>query len=121
MTRYEYKVVPAPKKSEKSREARTTPDRFALALTRVMNDLAREGWEYLRSDTLPCEERAGLTGTQTHFQSMLVFRRALAVEVRQHAPIRAAEPPLPPTPAPPVTLPVEGRSPALGPAGVAAE
>ena len=35
---YEYKVVPAPRKGEKARGARTTPDRFALALTSLMND-----------------------------------------------------------------------------------
>jgi hypothetical protein len=58
MTQFEYKVVPAPAKGEKVRGAKTTADRFAVTLTGVMNDLGREGWEYLRADTLPCEERA---------------------------------------------------------------
>jgi hypothetical protein len=43
-----------------------------------MNRLGAEGWEYLRADTLPCEERVGFTGRQTTFQHMLIFRRALA-------------------------------------------
>jgi hypothetical protein len=43
-----------------------------------MNDMAREGWEYLRADTLPCEERAGLTGKTTTYQNVLVFRRVVA-------------------------------------------
>ncbi len=77
MTRYEYKVIPAPQKGEKSRKARTTEDRFALALSGVMNKLGQDGWEYLRADTLPCEERVGLTGKTTHFQHMLVFRRTM--------------------------------------------
>ena len=74
---FEYKVVPSPRKGEKSRAARTTPDRFALALTNLMNKMGQEGWEYQRADALPCDERVGLTGTKTVFQNMLVFRRAV--------------------------------------------
>lgn len=75
MQRFEYKVVPAPRKGEKAKGLKTTPDRFAHALTVLMNDLGAEGWEYVRADTLPCEERVGLTGTKSTFQNMLVFRR----------------------------------------------
>jgi hypothetical protein len=78
MQRYEYKVVPAPTKGEKARGAKTTPDRFAYKLTTMMNDLARDGWDYVRADTLPCEERSGLTGKVTTYQNMLVFRRPVA-------------------------------------------
>lgn len=80
MKRYEYQVVPAPKKGEKAKAAKTTAERFAVALTTLMNKMAREGWDYLRADTLPCDERAGLTGTKTLFQNMLVFRRELHAE-----------------------------------------
>lgn len=75
MQRYEYKVVPAPPRGDKVRGARTTAERFAAAMMTVMNDLGRDGWEYLRADTLPCEERVGLTGKASSFQHMLVFRR----------------------------------------------
>lgn len=75
MQRFEYKVVPAPKRGEKARGVKTTEDRFALALTQMMNDLGADGWDYVRADTLPCDERSGLTGTRTTFQNMLVFRR----------------------------------------------
>ena len=78
MQQFEYRVVPAPRKAEKARGLKTTPERFAHALSQTMNDMAREGWEYLRADTLPCEERAGLTGKTTTYQNMLVFRRAVA-------------------------------------------
>ncbi|MFN4156034.1 MAG: DUF4177 domain-containing protein [Paracoccaceae bacterium] len=78
MQRYEYKVIPAPKRGEKLRGLKTTEDRFAQTLTQLMNSLGSEGWEYIRADTLPCDERAGLTGTKTTYQNMLVFRRALA-------------------------------------------
>lgn len=77
MNRFEYKVIPAPKKGEKQRGLKTTVDRFAYTLTQVMNDLGRDGWEYIRADALPCDERVGLTGTKTTYQNMLVFRRVL--------------------------------------------
>lgn len=79
---YEYKVVPAPLRAEKVKGARTTSERFAAALMVVMNDLGRDGWEYLRADTLPCEERSGLTGKSTSFMHMLVFRRTLAADAQ---------------------------------------
>jgi hypothetical protein len=78
MQQFEYKVVPAPMRGEKVRGARTTAERFAAALMALMNDLGRDGWEYLRADTLPCEERVGLTGKSSSFLHMLVFRRPLA-------------------------------------------
>jgi hypothetical protein len=77
MQRFEYKVVPAPRRGEKARGVKTSEDRFALALSTLMNALGSEGWEYVRADTLPLDERSGLTGTKTSFQNLLVFRRVL--------------------------------------------
>ncbi len=75
MIRYEYKVVPAPKKGLKAKGLRTSEARFANALQDVMNEMGAEGWEYLRCDTLPAVERQGLTGKATVYQNMLVFGR----------------------------------------------
>lgn len=73
---YEYKVVPAPARAEKHKGVKKPEERLALSLTTLMNELGRSGWEYLRADTLPCEERTGLTGkVTTSFQTLLVFRR----------------------------------------------
>lgn len=81
MQRYEFKVIPAPRRGEKSRMAKTTEERFALALSTVMNQMGAEGWDYVRADVLPCDERAGITGgVKTSFQNMLVFRRVLGSE-----------------------------------------
>jgi hypothetical protein len=77
MPRFEFKVVPAPRRGEKLKGLKTTEDRFALALNNLMNDLGREGWDYVRADTLPVDERSGFTGTKTNFHNMLVFRRIL--------------------------------------------
>ena len=74
-----------------------------------MNDLDRDGWEYLRAETLPCEERAGFTKTRIVEQTMLVFRRplsgsaALAATLSDH-------------PAAPKAIAAEAPAPRLGPA-----
>ena len=81
MSQYEYKVVPAPKKGLKAKGIKSAEDRYANALETAMNALGAEGWEYQRSETLPSEERSGLTRRVTTFQNMLVFRRAVAVDV----------------------------------------
>jgi hypothetical protein len=77
MQGFEYKIVPAPKRAAKVKGVKLPEERFARTLTDMVNALAQEGWEYLRADTLPVEERVGLTGRTTSFQHMLVFRRAL--------------------------------------------
>jgi hypothetical protein len=99
MQRFEFKVIPAPKRGEKARGVKTTEDRFAFALTNLMNQLGAEGWDYVRADALPCEERVGFTGSKTTFQNVLVFRRIIpgtAVE----APDPAGSGPSHPTPWP---------------------
>jgi hypothetical protein len=75
--KFEYKVIPAPVKGKRGKGVKGSQGRFANALELTMNELAAEGWEYQRADTLPSEERVGLTGRTTTFQNMLVFRRAL--------------------------------------------
>ncbi|WP_289041483.1 DUF4177 domain-containing protein [uncultured Aliiroseovarius sp.] len=74
---FEYEVIPAPRKGKKARGVKSSEARFALAMTDLLNDMAADGWEYQRTDTLPSEERAGLTGRSTTYQNMLVFRRPL--------------------------------------------
>jgi hypothetical protein len=102
MTRYEYKVVPAPAKGIKAKPAKTPEARFALGIETELNRLAAAGWEFQRAELLPCEERSGLTGTARHWRNLLVFRRALAEPVAgvpqadpAPAPAPEAEPPAP--------------------------
>nr|WP_306130684.1 DUF4177 domain-containing protein [Roseovarius sp. MMSF_3350] len=80
MQKYEYKVIPAPAKGRKGPGVKGAEGRFAHGLETVINELALEGWEYLRADILPSEERQGLTSSQTVYRSMLVFRRPLELE-----------------------------------------
>ena len=81
MPRYEYKVVPAPTRGLKGKGIRGSEAKFANAIQTLMNDLGADGWEYLRADTLSLEERAGLTGTETSYKNMLVFRREKSSEM----------------------------------------
>ncbi|AUC55001.1 hypothetical protein CDO87_18305 [Sagittula sp. P11] len=89
--RYEYRIVPAPEKGEKLKGA-SAEARFAAAVERVLNDMAARGWEYQRTDTLPATERAGLTGAETVWRNLLVFRRPHAADASVFQP-RLLEPP----------------------------
>lgn len=90
---YEYAVVPAPKKGLKAKGVKSNEDRFAYALTTTLNQYAQQGWEYMRTDTLPSEERSGFRGKSIVHQNMLVFRRALAQPTAAVAPAPVAAPP----------------------------
>ncbi|MDX5402554.1 MAG: DUF4177 domain-containing protein [Rhodobacterales bacterium] len=83
---YEYRVIPAPVKGTKAKGAKTAEERFALTLQQAMNTMAEDGWEFLRAETLPSEERSGLTGRKTVYHNMLVFRRKSAAAVAAFQP-----------------------------------
>lgn len=80
---FEYRAIPAPRKAKSARGLRGTDAKFANAFSLVMNEMGADGWEYLRADTLPCEERQGLTGKTVKYHSMLVFRRPLEDVARE--------------------------------------
>ena len=101
---YEYTVIPAPARGEKVRGARTGAERFSYALLTEMNRMAANGWEYVRADVLPSEERSGLTGRSTVYHNLLVFRRTLAVPAPSQA-----RPPQPEYPA--AASPARARQP----------
>lgn len=108
MSSYEYKVIPAPPRGEKARGVKSAEARFAHALERLMNDMSTDGWEYQRAETLPSEERSGLTKTATVWRNLLVFRRmrADALEAFQPTKLEADPPQLAaPTPEPQHTAP----------------
>lgn len=77
MPRYEFKVVPAPKKGVSGKGVRGKEAKFANAISVMMNKMGEDGWDYVRADTLPFEERTGLTSHKTTYQNMLVFRRKI--------------------------------------------
>lgn len=86
MTAYEYNVIPAPNRGEKDKDAKTPSDRYAIAFTAELNRMAQDGWEYIRADVLPSEERTGLTGRSTVYHNLLVFRRLIASSAKAGKP-----------------------------------
>jgi len=114
MPRFEYRVIPAPRKGNRVKGLKSTEDRFAATLADLMNEAGREGWEYVRSDTLPVDERQGLTGHSTSWQTMLVFRRTLAESAASGlVPLEVV--PRPPAPQPPPVDPAPAPAPPPGP------
>ena len=105
MARYEYKVIPAPSRGSKAPGLKGAEARFANGLEEAMNEWAAQGWEYLRADILPSEERQGLASTRTFYRSVLVFRRLMA------------ETPQTGRPAPPLTAETPDATPAPETAG----
>ena len=75
MPSHDYRVIPAPTRGQKAPGLKTPEARFARAIEACINDMAADGWDYLRADILPSAERQGLTGTQTVYRTLLVFRR----------------------------------------------
>ncbi|WP_210115063.1 DUF4177 domain-containing protein [Roseovarius aestuariivivens] len=92
MQHYEYKVIPAPAKGRKAPGVKGADARFAHALETAINELAASGWEYLRADILPSEERQGLTSTQTVYRSVLVFRRPIDPGILDRGPVDGDSP-----------------------------
>lgn len=77
MPRFEYLTVPAPRKGEKAKGIKTPEARIALAMQSVLNEKGAEGWDYVRADLIPMEERAGLTSKSVNYHTVLVFRREI--------------------------------------------
>lgn len=96
LPRCEYRVIPAPTRGRKAPGVKMPEARFALGLEDVLNEMAREGWTYLRSDILPSEERQGLTSTATVYRSVLVFWRDVAPRAPLQSPVPEARTALPP-------------------------
>ena len=95
MQNFEYKVVAAPRQAKRAKGAKTPADRFARTLAEAINAEAAEGWEYMRADTLPMDEKKSMLGSATEvFQTVLVFRRSTGRVGESASPQRheAAEP-----------------------------
>jgi hypothetical protein len=75
MSAYEYRVIPAPRKGEKAKGLKTPEARMAQAMETRLNAIGKDGWEYMRSDVVPMEERAGLTSKNVSYHTVLIFRR----------------------------------------------
>ncbi|RKF14962.1 DUF4177 domain-containing protein [Roseovarius spongiae] len=117
MIRYEYRVLSAPTKGLKAPGKKTPEARHANAVETLLNAQAAEGWEFMRTDLLPSDERQGLTSSQTVYRTVMVFRRPVtdaADEVIADAQAAAETKATQPTPerAAPITPQHPGGAPA---------
>ena len=78
--------------------------------------MGRDGWDYVRADTLPVDERSGFTGSKTSFQYLLVFRRPLDEAAALKASLMTKPEEVKSTPRLGPAEPPAGTAPALGPA-----
>lgn len=83
---YEYKVISAPRKGLKAKGIKSHEDRFANSLQELMNSKAHEGWEFVRAETLPSEERSGFRSTNVVYRSVLVFRKKVQEAAEEFTP-----------------------------------
>jgi hypothetical protein len=128
MSYFEYKVIPAPRRVKRVKGLHDPSELFAHTLTDAINEQAREGWEYVRAESLTAETPKGwLRRSSEEDQSVLVFRRERetlgprVAAVHEPAPERRAAPAEPPAPEPSVfgdrsRAPAPRREPTLGPA-----
>jgi hypothetical protein len=86
MPRYEYKAIAAPRRGKGGKGIKGREAKFSHALTSVLNELGADGWEYVRTDMLPMDERSGLIGHTTSEMHMMIFRRVEDEQERFDAP-----------------------------------
>jgi len=75
--RYEYWMVKAPNRKIKVRGKSKADDGFALTVMETMNKLGRDGWQFLRTETLVEDRRSFLGRALRHQHSYMVYRRPL--------------------------------------------
>jgi hypothetical protein len=76
MTAYDYKTVPAPRRSKRFKGVRGGAESFARTVEETLSAEAVDGWEFYRAESLPCEERKGwFGGRHEALHTVLIFRR----------------------------------------------
>jgi hypothetical protein len=112
---FEYKVIPAPRRGKRIKGAKGNGGRFAATMETTLNELGADGWEFVRAETLPVDERHGVMRKKVEeYHNILVFRRAVTIEedsaeeTPTHRPFFVAPP-------------IQPAAPKLGPATEAVE
>ena len=95
---HEYKVIPAPRRGKRGRNTKGPVGRFAYAVESTLNEMAADGWEFVRAETLGAEEREGMMRRKIEtFYGVLVFRRDVLADV-DTAPKASIQPAKAPSP-----------------------
>lgn len=108
MTGYDYKVVPAPRRARKVKGVKNADELIAMTLADAINEVARQGWEYVRTESLVAEGPAGWFRRATAADhTVMVFRRAREVVGPRIAAVAGPEPAREPQLAAPAERPRE--------------
>ena len=94
MSGYEYKVINAPRKPGKARGVKGFDDKYAHTLTELMNEMAADGWQYARAESIPVDEKSGMMGKVTEkYLTLLVFQRPTGATEQEQVPtfLRSSE------------------------------
>lgn len=88
MAGFEYKVINAPRKPGKARGVKGFDDKYAHTLSELMNEMATDGWQYSRAESIPVDEKSGMMGKVTEkYLTLLIFQRALPDAEQEPEPI----------------------------------
>ncbi|MEM1065274.1 MAG: DUF4177 domain-containing protein [Pseudomonadota bacterium] len=112
MDRFEYKVVPAPVRVDKTTGANTLDEKFANTLQSALNAEGAEGWEFVRSETMAAEDKRMLRKSAVAEVTVLIYRRLKAGRQTQTQDVGPALS----RPAAALAEPDGARIPPLGPA-----
>jgi len=83
---YEFKVEPLERSPRSARGIRSPADRFAHAFSEILNESARYGWEFVRTESFPVERRTGLFRKKLVVEeSFLIFRRPIMATLQSTA------------------------------------
>ena len=77
MTRYEFKVLPAPRRAKRLKGLTRGDNRFCATITEFLNENSLEGWEFIGFETMPLEQRRFLFLTYFSECACLIFRREI--------------------------------------------
>ncbi len=78
---YEYIAIPAPVRGKQGKGQKTAVERLASAMTDILNEMAEEQWEFIRTETLTIEDKPHrLAKLVERIETVLVFRRPFDFE-----------------------------------------
>lgn len=76
MTKYEFRAVPCPQRAQRHQNMPKGADAFSETLTNAINELAGEGWDYIRTEAVTVKTR-GFLRRRSEDRTFLVFRREI--------------------------------------------
>lgn len=78
---FEYKLLSVPAPAKKAKGRKTMLERMGYALAELMNEQAKDNWEFSRQESFSVEEKSGLMAKEKQVDCRyMVFRREIGLE-----------------------------------------